>query len=182
MYNKNRSRKGAFWENRYQATAVQTDEHLARCFMYIDLHPVKCRKATPALAGFHWVNMVRAKVVKHPSKWEHGGYHEIVKPKKRYQIIKRSEVSRLLGLEEDHLSKSYQKWIRESLKKGNLSRDSIWSTELAVGDNGFIEKIKKGVGRFVSKMTVQEAPELYGHAQSQPNTLAWQIFEETDLQ
>ncbi len=57
-----------------------------------------------------------------------------------------------------------------------------WSTELAVGDNGFIEKMKKGVGRFVSKMTVQEAPGQYGQAQSQPNTLAWQIFEETDLQ
>lgn len=164
VYNKRKNRKGAFWENRYQATAVQTDEHLARCFMYIDL------------------NMVRAKVVKHPSKWEHGGYHEIVRPKKRYQIIKRSEVSRLLGLEEDHLSKSYQKWIREALRKGNLSRDSIWSTELAVGDNGFIETIKKGVGRFISKMTVKEAPALYGQAQSRPNTLAWQIFEETDLQ
>ncbi len=45
-----------------------------------------------------------------------------------------------------------------------------------------IETIKKGVGRFVSKMTVKEAPALQGHAQSQPNTLAWQIFEETDLQ
>jgi len=41
VYNKRKNRKGAFWENRYQATAVQTDEHLARCFMYIDLHPVK---------------------------------------------------------------------------------------------------------------------------------------------
>ncbi len=127
------------------------------------------------------LNMVRAKVVKHPSKWEHGGYHEIVKPKKRYQIIKRGEVSRLLGLEEDDLSKSYQRWIREAIKKGNLSRDSVWSTELAVGDNGFIEKIKKGVGRFVSKMTVQEVPGLYGQTRSQPNSLAWQIFEEADL-
>ena len=53
VYNKRKNRKGAFWESRYQATAVQTDEHLARCFMYIDLHPVKCRKAPPALAGFH---------------------------------------------------------------------------------------------------------------------------------
>ena len=34
------------------------------------------------------------------------------------------------------------KWIREAHRKGNLSRDSMWSTELAVGDNGFIETIK----------------------------------------
>jgi len=31
-------------------------------------------------------------------------------------------------------------------------------------------------------MTVKEALALYGQAQSRPNTLAWQIFEETDLQ
>jgi putative transposase len=41
VYNKKQLRKGAFWEDRYYATAVQTGEHLARCFLYIDLYPVK---------------------------------------------------------------------------------------------------------------------------------------------
>src|SRR6056297_3526567 len=86
VYNKSRRRKGAFWENRYSATAVQTDEHLARCFLYIDL------------------NMVRAKVVKHPRKWEHGGYHEIVRPKQRYRTIDRKEVTRLLMLKKRNLA------------------------------------------------------------------------------
>jgi putative transposase len=131
VYNKNRSRKGAFWENRYQATAVQTDEHLGRCFLYIDL------------------NMVRAKKVKHPRQWEHGGYHEIVKPKQRYRIINRKQVTRLLDIEEKDLNKTYQGWIKEALRKGNLSRDEIWSSELAVGDAGFVEQIKKNVGRWI---------------------------------
>ena len=32
-YNIRKKRKGAFWEDRYHATAVQTDEHLAKCLV-----------------------------------------------------------------------------------------------------------------------------------------------------
>ncbi len=45
IYNRNRNWKGSFWEKRYQATAVQSD-YLGQCSLYIDFHPVKCRKAT----------------------------------------------------------------------------------------------------------------------------------------
>src|SRR5438093_12093324 len=55
-YNQRKNRQRAFWEDRYHATAIESDEHLHRCLAYIDL------------------NMVRAGVVNHPSKWEHGGY------------------------------------------------------------------------------------------------------------
>ena len=58
-YNQRKSRKGAFWEDRYFATAVSTDEHLVRCMIYIEL------------------NMVRAGVVHHPLEWQDSGYHEI---------------------------------------------------------------------------------------------------------
>ncbi len=40
-YNQRKIRKGAFWEDRYHATAVECDEHLAQCLVYIDIHPVK---------------------------------------------------------------------------------------------------------------------------------------------
>jgi len=30
-YNQRKGRKGAYWENRYFATAIDTHEHLARC-------------------------------------------------------------------------------------------------------------------------------------------------------
>jgi REP element-mobilizing transposase RayT len=46
-FNVRKNRKGAFWEDRYHATAVETGEHLAKCLVYIDL------------------NMVRAGVVSH---------------------------------------------------------------------------------------------------------------------
>ena len=47
-YNQRKDRQGAFWEDRYHATAIEADEHLHRCLVYIDL------------------NMVRAGVVSHP--------------------------------------------------------------------------------------------------------------------
>ena len=50
-YNQRKGRHGAFWEDRYHATAIEANEHLQRCLVYIDL------------------NMVRARVVTHPSDW-----------------------------------------------------------------------------------------------------------------
>ena len=47
-YNIRKQRKGAFWEDRYHATAIEQNDHLNRCLVYIDL------------------NMVRAGVVNHP--------------------------------------------------------------------------------------------------------------------
>ena len=69
-YNQRKQRKGAFWEDRYHATAIASDEHFLRCLVYIDM------------------NMVRAGVVQHPGEWAHGGYREIQQPPKRYRIIK----------------------------------------------------------------------------------------------
>jgi len=40
-YNQRKNRKGAYWEDRYHATAVESGDHLARCMVYIDIHPVK---------------------------------------------------------------------------------------------------------------------------------------------
>ena len=40
-FNQRKRRKGAFWEDRYHATAVESGEHIVQCIVYIDLHPVK---------------------------------------------------------------------------------------------------------------------------------------------
>jgi putative transposase len=50
-YNRVKHRSGAFWQERYRATMVETGEHLLNCLTYIDM------------------NMVRAGVVRHPSEW-----------------------------------------------------------------------------------------------------------------
>ena len=54
-YNQRKGRKGAFWESRYHATAVEADSHLMQCLVHVDL------------------NMFRAGVVNHPSEWRFCG-------------------------------------------------------------------------------------------------------------
>ncbi len=73
-YNQRKRRKGAFWQDRYHATAVESGEHLLRCLVYIDL------------------NMVRAGVVDQSSQWHHGGYNEIQAPpeKKHHHRLRKA--------------------------------------------------------------------------------------------
>ncbi len=59
-YNQRKNRKGAFWEDRYHATAVEEGEHVLRCLVYIDL------------------NMLRAGVINHPSMWPFCGYNSTI--------------------------------------------------------------------------------------------------------
>ena len=40
-YNQRKGRHGAFWEDRYHATAIEADDHLHRCLVYIDLNMVR---------------------------------------------------------------------------------------------------------------------------------------------
>jgi putative transposase len=58
-YNERKNRRRAFWEDRYHASAIEVNEHLHRCLVYIDL------------------NMVRAGAVSHPVDWEQSGYRKI---------------------------------------------------------------------------------------------------------
>jgi putative transposase len=49
-YNSQKNRKGIFWEDRYHATAIESEQYLLKCLAYIDM------------------NMVRAGAVSHPSE------------------------------------------------------------------------------------------------------------------
>lgn len=117
----------AFWEDRYHATAVDTDEHLVRCLIYIDL------------------NMVRAGVVAHPREWSHGGWHEIVDPPRRYRIIARDRLKQLLGADEKTLTDSYEHWVENYIGEGT-NREKIWSQAIAAGSADFVERIKARLG------------------------------------
>ena len=49
-YNKRKNKKGAFWEDRYHATAVESGEHLIQCLLYVDMNMVRvgvCRASLP---------------------------------------------------------------------------------------------------------------------------------------
>ena len=128
-YNQRKNRKGAFWEDRYHATAVKTGKHLIRCLAYIDL------------------NMVRAGVVQHPGEWVYGGYREIQNPKQRYTLVNRQQLAALLGIKDnDRLSEYHRKWVEEVLKNGSNQRDGKWTQSIAVGDKEFVMATKAKLG------------------------------------
>jgi REP-associated tyrosine transposase len=148
-FNIRKNRKGAFWEDRYHATAVQTDVHLAKCLVYIDL------------------NMVRAGVVKHPSEYGISGYNEIQNPPERYSIINRKTLMELFDTRNDKsFRKDHHDWVETELKNEASERNPSWSESIAVGSKHFVENIQhklgvKALGRSVSSregMSVLKEP------------------------
>jgi len=128
-YNIRKQRKGAFWDDRYHATAIEQNSHLNRCLVYIDL------------------NMVRASVVDHPKTWPFCGYNEIQDPPSRYRIIDLDCLIRLMGFTDLHSFQSaHKKWIEASLKMDKPEREIHWTQSIAVGSGSFIEEVKKSLG------------------------------------
>jgi putative transposase len=125
-YNIRKKRKGAFWEDRYHATAVQTDQHLVKCLVYIDL------------------NMVRAGVVKHPSEYSISGYKEIQKPPERYSILDRKTLLKLCDIGDESLFRqTHLEWVETELANDRARRNSLWSESIAVGDEPFVKEIQQ---------------------------------------
>jgi hypothetical protein len=125
-YNRRRSRSGAFWEDRFHATAVDTQEYLWRCMLYIDF------------------NMVRAGAVTHPSQWKYCGYNEFVNPHTRYQVIDVDKIISYFGFtEKGSFLAKYKGLVEAEIELGNYrNRDGRWSEAVAVGNDAFLEEIK----------------------------------------
>jgi putative transposase len=128
-YNRRKKRRGAFWEDRYNATAVESYSHLLRCSIYIDL------------------NMVRAGVVSHPKEWPHCGYHEILSNRQRYKLIDIDLLIKFLNLNsQKELRTYYEDSISESIEANDMKRESMWTESIAVGSKVFVERISKKLG------------------------------------
>lgn len=128
-FNQRKGRRGAFWEDRYFATAVSNDEHLIRCLVYIDL------------------NMVRAGVVDHPSSWNACGFNEIQKPRQRYRVLDLETLCHLtnsLGIRE--LQKRHNRWVEHALESTRLQRQPFWTEAIAVGSPEFTEQVNGLLG------------------------------------
>ena len=143
-YNRRKKRQGAFWEDRYHATAVEANEHLQRCMNYIDL------------------NMVRAGVVAHPRDWNGSGYREIQAPPERYAVIDVNALSTLCGLSDAaQFRKAHRLWVEAALGGNADARDAIWSDAIAVGSKSFVEKIELELGVRAKYREVMAAGDKY---------------------
>lgn len=120
-FNRRKGRKGAFWEDRYHATAIEIGGHLLRCLVYM--------------------NMVRAGVVSHPSEWRESGFHEIKSPPLRYRLIDRQRLVELTGAkDEEALQYLHHEWIEQACQK-QVARQAV-----AVGSESFVLDIKSKMG------------------------------------
>lgn len=126
-FNQRKSRRGAFWEDRYHATAVQDGPHLLRCMTYIDL------------------NMVRAGAVSHPLAWDVCGYAEIQAPWKRKGVI---DFAVLCELFNERSRESLAVRLRECAESEVHStvRQEQWTNSIGVGDESFLRRLQDWLG------------------------------------
>jgi len=116
-YSGRKKRRGTFWEDRYHATVVGSDDHLAGCMTSLDL------------------NMVRAMVVDRSADWARYGYVDIQNPSERYSLIDCKQLISLLDL----LGiKDLQEFCRYEMEKKRASggwayREAKWTESVAVG-------------------------------------------------
>ena len=147
-FNQRKNRKGAFWEDRYHATAIESGDHLlrclVRCLVYIDL------------------NMVRAGAVHHPSEWPFCGYNEIQEPKRKKVLINYQKLTSLLGFDSyGDVIKYHKKWVDDFLGNGNNIRDDKWTTSIAIGNRSFVERVKSLMGALAIGRKSTEAGDSY---------------------
>jgi putative transposase len=157
QFNDRKRRGGAFWEDRYHATAIEGGRHLARCLIYVDL------------------NMVRAGVVAHPAQWPTCGYHEIQRPPRRFGVIDREALAEVLEVSVSELAERHAAWIAEALAGGSHASVREWSSSVAVGSREFVQGIQSALksranGRelecfeaFQDSVVLREPAAIYSH-------------------
>jgi len=140
-YNRRKSRKGAFWEDRYHATAVANDDHLIQCLIYIDL------------------NMVRTGVVSHPGDWCESGYSDLLLMRQRYAVLDIPALMELLNIDDYvQLVMQRKEWVDQALNDGlgEDDRDPRWTGGIAVGSYECVESIQLGLGYSVRGRSIVE--------------------------
>jgi putative transposase len=143
-YNLRKGRKGAYWEDRYHATAVDTQGYLARCLAYIDM------------------NMVRAGVVTHPAQWRESGYRELMAPPQRYAITNVPELMELLQFSTvEQLQQVRSQWVDIALNAQRQPREGIWSESLAAGNEAFVADVHAQLGIPARHRTITPVDEIY---------------------
>lgn len=143
-YNQRKKRKGAYWEDRYHATAVDAQEYLMKCLVYIDL------------------NMVRTGAIKYPGDWKQSGYNEIQNPPERYAIIDLKKLVELTGFGSlEHFQQAHIRWVKNEIDSGCTKREAKWTKSLAVGSEAYINNVYATFGLKVKYRTKTGAENEY---------------------
>ena len=164
-YNRRKKRKGAFWEDRYHATAVETGEHLLRCLLYIDL------------------NMVRAGVVSHPGQWPHGGYNEIQRPRRKNILIDYEILGHLSGFNKfEDFQSAHRSWVEAALSDSRMQREECWTQSIATGSRPYVEAVKNQMGGLAIGRQIRKNAESFELREPQPVYNAFFEVEKNDIE
>jgi putative transposase len=124
-YNQRKHRTDAFWGDNYHATLVEGGQYLWQCLCYIEL------------------NMVRCGVVAHPRDWAWVGCQEIMGDRKRYRVIDAERLCWRLGADNvEDVRKHLMASLAERIARDDVKRQPCWTESLAVGSQGFVERVK----------------------------------------
>ena len=127
-HNRRKGRSGAYWEDRYHSTLIQSSTHSEQCMLYIEL------------------NMVRAGVVAHPRDWPWCSYGEWMGTRQRRSLL---DVDRALAHLGHHdlevFRRHYEAQITDRLAQRRLARVPFWTEAVAVGDNAFVSGVESGI-------------------------------------
>ena len=134
-FNARKERRGAFWEDRYHATAIEDGAQFAQCLTYIDM------------------NMVRAGVVAHPREWPFCGYQELLREaaapheRRRGFLVDSPKLMEITGAPDVRaLLAMRSEWIEVAVRKGNFERDPIWTESVAVGSENYLRSFHVELG------------------------------------
>jgi putative transposase len=177
-YNQRKGRGGAFWEDRYHATAIEADEHLHRCLVYIDLNMVRAIEYWGPFQLFQTFNrfapfktfQINACFKVQGSMWDLWGL---------------TELSGFTDLRD--FQRAHRQWVEQTVENGRAVRDDHWSQAIAIGSLAFVESVKSELGSRAMHRAVEqnggayalrEPGEAYnGGGESEPlsleNTVLW---------
>jgi putative transposase len=164
-YNRRKKRKGAFWEDRYHATAIEAGEHLMRCLIYVDL------------------NMVRARAVCHPEQWPHGGYNEIQRPRRKNVLIDYEVLCHLSGFDKfDDFQSAHRNWIEAALSDNRTQREECWTQSIAAGSRSYVEALKNQMGGFAIGRQIRKNAIGFELREPQPDYNAFLWVKKNDIE
>lgn len=147
-YNARKGRRGAFWEDRFHATAIEDGAHLARCITYVDM------------------NMVRAAVVSHPRDWPFCGYRELMlelaapdpDARRRGLLVDSRKLAELTGAPDvKALVAQRSERIDIAIRKGQTERDPVWTESVAVGSEAYLLDFQSELGRRIGASEIVQA-------------------------
>ena len=144
QYNLRKERRGAFWEDRFHATAIETGAQFAKCLTYVDM------------------NMVRAAVVGHPREWDFCGYREMARPevRPRLRLVDADALAALVGAHNlGSLARMRDEWIEQTIRKGRCEREPLWTESVAVGGENFLKRVYGELGDKIGAAGIVRAGE-----------------------